>query len=425
MTRFFRHTQIGKCWIILLFLGCSTIALHAQRQPSKASLQEQAKKLDTQIRNTNRLLEETSKDRTANVNQLNIINAQINQRDQLIRTIGSEISVVNNDIRSYEQQITALEREIKKLKDEYAKLIVATQRHLNPSEKLMFVVASENFNQAYRRIKYFQQYSAHRKKQVELICQKQVELTNLKTSLEQEKNAKTQLLTKEQEEKKSLDAEKTKRNKTISDLQKRERQLREENRKRQNEAKKVKQQIDTIIAQEIEAARKAAARKAAEEAAKRGTTAPPAKPDVTQLTPEEKKLADNFVSSRGKLPWPTERGVITGRFGTHDHPAIKGIKIENQGIDISTGKDETVRSVFDGIVKSVFTTPYGDQALIIIHGNYFTVYVNLKSVSVKAGQKVTTKQPIGVVNTRDGQTVLQFQILREYQRLDPAQWISR
>jgi septal ring factor EnvC (AmiA/AmiB activator) len=394
------------------------------RQPTRASLEEQAKRLETQIKDNERLLQETTKDRTANVTQLNILNNQINQRDQLIRTINSEISVVNNDIRNLENEIAELEREIKRLKDEYARIVVATYRHQNPSEQLLFIVASESFNQAYRRIRYFQQYSAYRKKQVELIRQKQDELTELKDSLEREKNAKTQLLSKEQQEKKNLDTEKTKRNRTISDLQKKERQLREENRKHQAEQRRLSQQIERIIQQEVEAARKAAAARAAEEAKKRGTTAQPAKPDVTQLTPEEQKLADDFVSNRGRLPWPTERGAITERFGTHDHPVIKGVKTENNGINITTSPNEPVRAVFNGTVVGEYPSPFG-RTVIIIHGNYRTVYSNLKSVSVKAGQKVTTRQQIGVVNTHDGNNFVNFQIWRDMQKLNPEQWIAK
>jgi len=396
------------------------------RQPTKEQLQDQAKKLETSIRNNNRLLEETSKNRTANVTQLNIINTQINQREQLIRTINSEVSVVNNEIRNLENEIVALEREIKRLKDEYAKLVRATHRHMNPSEQLLFIVASESFNQAYRRIKYFQQYSVHRKKQVELIRQKQNELTELKTILEQEKDAKTQLLSKEQQEKRALDTEKTRRNQTIADLQRRERQLREEIRKNQAEQKRLSQQIERIIQQEVEAARQAAAKRAAEEAARRGTPATPARPDVTQLTPAEQKLADDFVSNRGRLPWPTERGVITERFGTHDHPTIKGIKINNDGINITTPQNEPIRAVFNGTVVVVRDSPIGNGKLVIIlHGNYRTVYINLKSVSVRAGQAVTTRQQIGIVNTHNGNDFVGFQIWRDLQKLNPEQWIAK
>jgi septal ring factor EnvC (AmiA/AmiB activator) len=425
--------------MILLLLGCSMDGLHAQKKPSKANLQEQAKKLETQIQYNNKLLEETSTNKTSSLNQLSLLNAQLNEREQLIKTINSEISVVNDDIIAYENQIVALEKEIKNLKTEYAKLVVATQRHMNSSEKLMFIVASESFNQAYRRIKYFQQYSAHRKKQVVLIRQKQEDLTILKNILEQEKNVKTQLLGKEQQEKNNLDAEKTKKNQTISDLQKRERQLREEIRKDQAEAQKLSKQIETLIAQEIEAARKVAAKKAQEEAAKKSnaattatTATPPKTPskpstfDVAPLTPEEKKMSDDFVSNRGKLPWPTERGVITEHFGTHEHSLYKGVMINNDGIDITTGQDEAVRAVFHGIVMGVYPSPYGDaKTLIISHGNYRTVYINLNYVSVKAGQKVTTKQQVGVVNTHGNQTVLKFQLWKDLEKLNPEQWISK
>ncbi len=414
-----------------MFLGCLSMS-YAQKKPSKANLQKQAQKLETQIRYNNKLLEETSKNKTANLNQLNILNDQINKRDKLIKTIQVEISTVNSDIRNYEKQIGTLEKDIKNLKTEYAKLVVATQRHLNPSDKLMFVVASESFNQAYRRLKYFQQYSAHRKKQIELIRQKQGQLTEVKQSLEQEKTAKTQLLTKEEIEKKSLDSEKNKKNQTVSALQKKEKQLRDEIKKNQAAADKLTKQIEKIIADEIAAAKKAAARKAAEAAAKKGGSKPatstkPKTPDTYQLTPAEKKLADDFANNRGKLPWPTERGVITEYFGTHEHPAIKGVMINNDGIDIATGKGEPVRAIFNGIVTGVYPAPYDAKTLIILHGNYRTVYSNLKSVNVKQGQTVTTKQTIGVVNTYgdDEKTVLKFQLWKDLQKLNPSQWITK
>ncbi|MDR1951364.1 MAG: peptidoglycan DD-metalloendopeptidase family protein, partial [Bacteroidales bacterium] len=325
-----------------------------------------------------------------------------------------------------EKEIIVLEKDIQNLKNEYARIIVATYRHTNPSEQFMFIVASENFNQAFRRIRYFQQYSVHRKKQVELIRQKQDELTQMKFTLEREKDTKSQLLNKEQQERKSLDTDRTKRNKTISDLQKKEKQLREEIRKNQAEQKRLSQQIERIIQQEVEAARAAAAKRAAEEAAKKGTTPPPVKPDVTKLTPAEQKLADDFVSNRGKLPWPTERGAITERFGTHDHPVIKGVKVSNDGVTITTPQNENVRAVFNGTVVGVYPSPFGDaRTVIIVHGNYRTVYTNLKSVSVKAGQSVTTRQAIGVVNTHDSKDFVGFQLWRDLQKLDPQQWIAK
>ncbi len=418
-----------RCLLILVFAGSLTILYAQKKQTSKATLQEKVKKLETEIQYNTKLLSETRKDQKANQNQLSILNDLINKRDKLIKTINNEISAVNSDIRGYEQQIVSLENEIKALKKEYAQMIVATQRQMNSSEKLMFIVASENFNQAYRRLKYFQQYSAHRKEQVALILQKQEELNRVKTNLEQDKQTKTQLLSKEEQEKKKLDSEKSKKNQAISELKKKEKKLREDIKRSQAEARKLEQQIERIIKQEIEARKRAEAKKAAEEAAKKGkTTKPttkPSKPDVTQLTPEEQKLSDDFVRNRGKLPWPTERGVITGHFGKHEHPLIKGIIVENAGIDIATAKGEPVRAVFNGVVTGVFRDPYGGTMVIVLHGNYRTVYANLKSVNVKEGQKVSSKQAIGVVNTdeQEDKTVLKFQLWKDLQKIDPEQWI--
>jgi septal ring factor EnvC (AmiA/AmiB activator) len=409
--------------LILVFIGYGGV-LSAQKKSTKANLQEQSKRIEAQIRYNNKLLEETSKTKTTNLNQLAILNDQITQRDQLIKSINGEISVVNSDIRDYEKQILSLENEINRLKREYARFLVATWRHANSSEKVMFVMASENFNQAYRRTKYFQQYSAHRKKQVTRIRAKQVELEQTKVELEKEKQSKTSLLSKEQEEKKNLDSEKVKKNQVVSELQKKEKQLREEIKKNQAEAQKLSKQLEKIIAEEIENNRKAAAQK---KAAEKSTTTPVTKPVVTPdsysiLTPEKKKLADNFVGNRGRLPWPVERGVITERFGTHDHPIYKGVQTKNDVINISSGSNEMVRAVFDGVVTAVFPAPTGDgKGLIILHGIYRTVYSDLKSVSVKPGQRVTTKQSIGVV---DEKNLLKFQIRKDLQTLDPEQWIA-
>lgn len=420
--------------LIFIFVGWAIGVSAQKKQPSKANLQAQAKKLESQIQYNNKLLEQTSKNKNVNLNQLTILNDQINKRDKLIKNINTEISAVSSDIQVYEKQIISLEDDIHALKKEYSKLIVATQKHSNSSEILMFILASEDFNQAYRRLKYFQQYSAHRKEQVRNIQQKQAELKVVKEHLEQEKHTKTNLLSQEEQEKKKLDAEKSRKGQTISQLQKREKKLREDIRKSQAEAQKLTLQIERIIAQEIEAARKAAARKAAEEAAKKGTASETAQKQgttaeqsVSQLTPEEKKLSNDFANNRGRLPWPTEHGTIIEHFGTHNHPLLKGIKINNDGIDIATLKDEPVRAIFNGSVTGIYADPYGERMVIVQHGNYRSIYANLKSVSVKRGQKITTKQTIGVVSTRtqDEKTVLKFQLWKDFQKLNPEQWILK
>ncbi|MCL2417545.1 MAG: peptidoglycan DD-metalloendopeptidase family protein [Bacteroidales bacterium] len=419
MNRFFRHRNLYKYCAILLFLWCLGV-LHAQqrqqaRQPTRANLEEQSQRLQRQIQTNNRMLEEASRNRRTNVQQLTIINSQINQREELILTITNEISAVDSDIQTIENEITTLEGNIQDLIDEYTRLIVATHRHRNPSQRFLFIVASESFHQAYRRIIFFRQYSEHRKRQVELIRERQSELSELRSELEQEKNTKAELLSREQAERRNLDTERARRNRTISDLQRRERELRAENQRHEAERRRLSQQIERIIQQEIEAA----ARRAAEEAARRGQVA-----DVAQLTPEEQQLANEFVSNRGRLPWPTERGLITERFGTHDHPVIRGIRVNNDGITITTPQNEPVRAVFNGTVVAI--QPFGNTSVVIIvHGNYRTVYTNLASVSVRIGQAVTTRQTIGVVHRHDGRDFVGFQLWRDLQKLDPEQWLAR
>jgi len=435
MNRFFRHRNFYKYGLMLLFLGCFAGALYAQqrqqrqqparqqqaRQPTRANLEEQSQRLQRQIQQNNRMLEEASRDRRVNVEQVNILNTQIRQREELIQNINSEISAVESDMLSIEIEIAMLEGNIQDLIDEYSRLIVATHRHRNRSQRFLFIVASESFHQAYRRIRFFQQYSEHRKRQVEMIRERQFELSVLNTILLQERTAKATLLTQQQAERRNLDTEKARRNRAISDLQRRERDLRAQNQRHETERRRLAEQIQRIIQQEIEAARRAAEQRAREEAARRGREV-----DVTQLTPEEQQLANDFLSNRGRLPWPTERGAITERFGTHDHPVIRGVRVNNDGITITTPQNEPVRAVFNGTVTAIRQAPVGDSwFVIIIHGNYRTVYTNLASVSVRPGQVVTTRQNIGTANRHDGRDFVGFQLWRDLQKLNPEEWLAR
>jgi len=428
MHRFFRHKNFFKYCVILLFLGCSATVFYAQQrqqarqqQPTRANLEEQSRRLQRQIQTNNRMLEEATRDRRVNVEQLNILNSQITQREQLIQNINNEISAVGSDIETIQHEISGLEGNIQDLIEEYTRIIVATHRHRNPSQRFLFIVASESFHQAYRRIRYFQHYNEHRQRQVKLIRYRQDELSALKIELEQEMTAKNELLAQELQERRNLDRERSTRNRTISDLQRRERELRAANQRHQAEQRRLSQQIERIIQQEVEAARRAAEQRAREEAARRGREV-----DVTLLTPEQQQLANEFISNRGRLPWPTERGVITERFGVHDHPVIRGVRINNDGITITTPQNEPVRAVFNGTVVGIFPSPFGNaRTVIIVHGNYRTVYTNLATVNVSARQTVTTRQNIGTVNRHDGRDFVGFQIWRDAQKLNPEEWIAR
>lgn len=438
----FRRVNIRKwalCCLIVL-LQCSITAQKTTVKkrptpaaPSKETIQNEAKQVEAQIRYNQKLLQETQENQKSSLNRLDILNDQIKQRDRLIHTVQSEIQSVDTDIKDQERGIVELEGEVSQLIDEYTRMIIATNKHLNVQNQMLFVLASEDFNQAYLRIKYFQQYSAHRKKQIELIGQKRDELTQIKSNLESVKKSKIQLLSREEQEKRSLDAEKITKNKELTSLQKNEKELISRINKDQARAARLNQEIEKIIANEIKRAKEAVTRKAREEAAKTVANKPSSsskvEPLIITLTPEETKLSNDFVANRGKLPWPVERGVITGQFGTHEHPDFKNVKISNLGIDITTERTTPCRAVFSGEVVVSMGDPTDPRVrlLIIKHGSYRTVYTNLASVTVKVGDKVTTKQNVGTIFTDagEGRTVLRFQIWKDMEKLNPELWLAR
>lgn len=422
------NTVTMKKWFlsVLFLVNVMGLLLHAQKTPSKASLETTKKNLEAEIRYSNKLLNETKKNKAASMKELVILNNQITKREKLIGTISKEIKNVSSDISITETDIVGLEQDVKKLKKEYADIIRATAKTQSTYDRLTYVFAAEDFNQAYLRLRYFQQYSAYRKNQVRLIQEKQTLLQTKKATLETQKQSKTNLLKHEESEKKELASQQKQQNQTINQLKKKEKNLAADIKKKKANVEALNKKIQQIIQEEI--------RKANEEAAKRqqassGTSGKPATTPSSkgiQLTPEEKTLSNNFAGNKGKLPWPTERGIISSSYGTHEHPVMKGIVTVNYGIDILTTKGAQARSVFDGVVVRVFGTPNGRQAVIVQHGEYRTVYSNLTTVSVRKDQKINTKQSIGTIYTDpdEDKTELQFQIWKGMEKVNPAQWIA-
>lgn len=357
---------------------------------SKSELEARKKQLQKDISITNKLLDETKKNKKISLNQLVTLNKKISIREELIHTINAQINLFNKQIRENTNTLNGMERELGKLKDEYAKMIYYANKNRGQYDRLMFIFSSKDFNQAFSRLKYFQQYSEYRKKQADLIVSTKVQINLKIKELEEKKESKKLLLTNENSEKENLSKEKSEKENLLVELQDKEKQLKSELKKKQEDASKLQKAIERIIEEEIRKTR---------ESVKKPGEAP--KSLAMTLTPEAKALSANFVSNKGKLPWPVENGVITETFGEHDHPVLKGIKIKNNGIDISTTPGSLVRAVFSGEVIRVITIPGAGKAIIINHGEYFSVYGNLKEVYVKPGEKITTKQNLGKVDTDD------------------------
>jgi len=400
--------------VLLIFALLATNSLYSQAKKEK--LEEEKERIEKEIQFTNKLLSETKRSKKNSLNQLIILSKKISNREKLVYTINREMSNLENKITSNETEIRVLTKDLKKLKTEYAKMIYYAFKNRNAYNRIMFVFASEDFNQAFQRLKYFQQYSAYRRMQAKLIENTQSELNNKTIKLENQKSKKTSLLKEKAGEIKQLNREKEEQNFTIRKLSTKEKELRSTLKKKRKEAVKLEKSIKNIINAEIKAA--------AERARKANETK---KSKIIDLTSEEFELTNSFVENKGKLPWPSEKGIVSGTFGEHKHPVLRKVKIKNNGIDVLTKKGEMVRAVFNGTVISVRAISNTNTAIIIRHGEYFTVYSNLDKVFVKRGDKVQIKQEIGTVftNPSDSKTELHFEIWKGRSLLNPIYWVVK
>lgn len=319
--------------------------------------------------------------------------------------------------------INKLQKDLEQLKQEYAKMIYYAYKNQDSYSKMMFVFSSSDFNQAYMRMKYMQQYSDYRKSQAKQIQATQELLNKKVNELQAKKNEQQSLLGEKEEEKTELSKERNEKEQVLTHLQDKEKQLKQDLKKKRDDANKLQQAIQRIIEEEIRKAREAAKKANASNKVNKGNK-------VTSggltLTPEAQKLSATFETNKGKLPWPVTEGVITESFGEHDHPVLKGIKVKNNGIDISTRAGSTVRALFEGEVTGVITIPGAGKAVIVRHGEYLSVYSNLETTIAKSGEKVKTKQTIGTVRSDDdGKAEVHLEIWKGSVMLNPEGWIFK
>ena len=424
-----------KKYFVLNSLIIILFAFNAIGQ-NKKDLEKKKAQLQKEINATNQLLNETKKNKKLSLNQLVTLNQKIEIREELITTIAYEVNEINSSINLTNTSINNLKKEIEKLKAEYEKMIYYAYKNQSAYTKLMFIFSAKDFNQAYNRMKYFEQYSEYRKKQALIIQKTQNNLAEKVKELEAKKSELNALLGEKEEEKKTLTIEKSEKEDVLIQLQEKEGQLKADLKKKQEDANKLQKEIKRIIEEVIKRAREEAVLAAKNAKAKNppnpknNTTKENPKEvkneNVLTLTPEAQKLSDNFELNKGKLPWPVAEGVIIEYFGEHDHPVLKGIKVKNDGIDISTKVGSAVRAVFDGEVTGVISIPGAGKAIIVRHGEYLSVYSNLSETNVKKGDKIKTKQNIGTALTdEDNKTSMELQIWKGSILLNPIGWIYR
>jgi septal ring factor EnvC (AmiA/AmiB activator) len=404
-----------KSFYILFFLALNL--LFAFGQKDRAKLEQDKKKVEEEIEYTNKLLDQTRQTRQTSLNEVVILSKKINQREQLITTINGEVQLVEDQIVRAQDSINLLEKDLQSLKDEYAKMIYYSYKNKNMYDRLIFIFSADDLNQAYQRLKYFEFYNEYRKKQALLIQLKQKRLEIKLEDLAAIRNQKNALLMSQEQQREQLSREREEKNKTVKSLSKKEKDLQKTLKEKEAAAKKLQKAIQDIIADEI--------RLANERASKKGGVS--LKTGEFALTPEEKIISDNFLSNRGKLPWPVEKGIISSTFGEHPHPVLKNVKTRNNGIDLLSEPGTEARAVFSGVVTRVMNVPNNNNVVIIRHGEFLTVYSNLDQVYLKIGEKVTTKQKIGTVftNNADSKTELHFEVWQSKTLLNPEEWLAR
>jgi len=382
-----------------------------QAQVKKEKLQGDKKKIEEEIEYNSQLLEQTKKTKLTTLNQLVILKNQIANREKLIQNISQEIIILDEQISLNNEILKDLNNDLEKLKDEYAEMIYYAYKNKSSYDKLIFIFASRDFNQAYKRLKYFQQYSAYRKTQTHLIEQTQQEITGTLKELETHKADKVNLMASLEVEKNQLTKERTQQYRAMRNLSKKEKELLATIDEKEKAAKKLQKEIEKIIAEEI----KLAAKKA-------GTTAT----GSYALTPAEVQLSTDFTSNKGGLPWPLERGVVSNTFGEHEHPVLKDVKTKNNGIDILTEQNTKARAIFSGEVTRVMSIPNYNYVIMIRHGEYLSVYSNLDEVYVEKGDMIKTKQEIGRIYTdeKELKTELHFELWKGKTLLNPSKWLA-
>jgi septal ring factor EnvC (AmiA/AmiB activator) len=401
--------------MMVLALILAVLPARGQQETSRDEMERSIRAIESEIRTINQLLRETQRTAEVNLNHLVMLNNQINRRQTLLRTINNEIRAIDRRIAALNTNIAALESDLEELREAYARMIRQAYRNRDAMQHLMFIFSSRSFNQAYLRMKYMQQYARHRQLQAQKIEETREELQARIAELENERILQQQLLARQEQELQSLSEEQATQNRTVTQLQRRERELMQQLREQERQARELQRAIERIIAEERRRAQEAAA------AEGRTTT------DMFAMTPEERLLSDNFAENRGKLLWPVERGVITSPFGEQNHPVLRGIKINNNGVDIQTNEGSRARAIFNGTVSRVFSIPGGNYAVILRHGEYLTVYSNLSEVFVNNGQRVSMRQELGVIATDPGErkTLINLQVWRGNDKMDPATWIAR
>lgn len=385
-------------FICIPIIILTTFTLSAQ---SVKELQKQQRELQQQLEQTSNMLKQTKQNETATVNKLNLLNNDIQTRKKLIKNIQSEISGLNQEMGQLREKRAELQAQLEACKADYARMVRETHYADMQQSPLLFLLSSDTFQQLTRRIRYMQQFATYRKAQVQQIESIQAEIDIQNNLLEDRKSNRTTALKNQKREQDKLASDERKQKSMLQTLKKQEKELLAKQKSQQKKAEALNKQIEELIAKQVRT--------------------------TSTLTKEQQLIAGGFEANQGRMPWPVEKGYISGHFGKHKHPVHEHVTVDNKGIYLQTVNEAYARAIYEGEVTWC-AQMNGNYAVIIQHGNYRTVYSPLKSITVKQGDKVTAKQAIGIIytdNNEDNKTELYFQLYKDRSILNPSLWLAQ
>ncbi|WP_228853170.1 murein hydrolase activator EnvC family protein [Aegicerativicinus sediminis] len=393
--------------LLFQLISFTSVAQSAKQKQLEAKRQQ----LQKEIKEMNSLLFTDKKKEKSVLTQVEDLNRKITVMQNLIRVTNDQANLLTREINDNQKQIGNLRKQLEELKEAYAAMIVTSYKNKSQQSRVMFLLSSENFKQAYKRLQYFKQYREYQQEQAAEIKNKTEKLQELNTSLLEQKKQKDVLVAENRESKKQLEVELAAHETLMASIRKNMASYAAQIKKKQQEADRIDREIERLIKEAIAESNKSAGKSSSSE--------------TFALTAEAKKLAANFEANRGKLPWPVEKGVVQLGYGQQPSPIDKKVPIMSHGVRIATSSGTKARAVFDGVVKAISVPRKGNPVVLIQHGNYFTVYSNLSKVYVKKGDKVTTKQEIGEVFTDviAKQTILSFSVWKNTKTENPALWL--
>ena len=436
---YMKNFQTGNGWKtvrLLCILGLLLFFAQGFAQSGKSStqLKKDKQKIENEIANTQKLLKKNESNQKAAVQQAALLRQQIQNREKIITNLNSQIIQMEDEQEQNQQEIKQLEKKLSYMKADYAQVVYNAYRNRRLMDKVTFILASDDFSQMFRRLRYYTIFSRNVREQSERIVKTTEELKKKNEEIVMLKNDKLNTLSTKEQEIKNLEVDRRKKTQNAEQLKKESKKLNEELKKKQQKRKELDAAIQRAVKEEI--ARANAEREKKAKAAAKGKSSgtsgstksgtSPKSSATIALTPEEQTLNASFISNKGRLPWPVAKGAKVCDFGSYPHPDVPSVQIDNHGIDIMVEAGTPARAVFEGVVTGVMNI-MGTTVVMVRHGEYLTVYQNLSSASVKKGDKVSTKQTIGTVAKSSSSNTyeLHFEIWKNERYINPNEWLAR